>query len=384
MSIISMDLVNKGYDLRLNKGMCTNFLAVFNDIYNRIPLVENNYRGIVKGSSGTLLCCVQRYLITREVRDRDEIYALVDKMTSLPVSQFSLGYGLAGFAWVISLIQKFDLFENVDEWLTDFESVLEKHYCLMLYKKDVDYFRGASGILFYFLERGLLNKGIVKSFIDCLYERESGICPSYYINRDKSNINLGTPHGITGIILILLRLKELGENMVDSLILELLEELLSLRRTDRSYNFPRTVFGKDESPSIVAWCYGDLMASYSILKAGLLFDKKKYIDLVYPILTDLAQREDCSNNLSLCHGYNSSSLVFRKMFELTNNKALHIASIKWQNIAMSTFQMKYEKYRNNQLNADYFEDESLFYGFSGFLLSFNGSFYRACEKSLLL
>lgn len=360
-----------------------NFLNDFRVLYDKLPLQKkDDFIGIVKGCTGTLLCCIQRYIHSGE--NKGEIYTITNKIISQPVSFFSLGYGLAGLGWMINVLKKFNLFDNIDEWLNDFETELEKCYHLMLYNKDLDYFRGASGILFYFLKKDRLNKEIAKSYIDCLYEREKGIRPNYYIDRNKNNINLGTPHGITGVILILLLLKEQGENFVDSLLIDLLEELLSFKKSNDLYYFPGTVSDDDESLSYLTWCYGDLMATYAILKAGILLEKRKYLDIVYPMLIKLSFREDCPNNLTLCHGYTSLTLVFRKMFEITNNKLLYNSSLKWQKMAIKTFYANFENYQKNKVNVDYFENMSLFYGFPGFLLSFDRLFRKDCESILLL
>ncbi len=368
-------------------GTDNDFRPFFSSLYDKQSAIDKErFQGIVQGSSGALLCLIQHYLFTHEEKFKEEIYALIDKTTSRPFSNPSLGYGIAGFAWVISLVEKFKLFESMDEWLNDIDKVLEQYYYLMLYKKDLDYFRGASGILFYFIERDRLSNIKVESFIDCLREREKGIPPSYYIDRDRNSINLGTPHGITGVILILLLIKEQKGGIVDFLIVELLEELLSYKKANKPYLFPRSVTDKDEeeAPSIIAWCYGDLMASYVILKAGLMLGRKKYIHFANQMLNELVKREDCQDNLILCHGYTSTSLVFNKMFELTNNEMLNNASIKWHKRSVNAFYIKFERYKKYQLFEDYFENASLFYGYSGFLLSFGGMFRKGCEKALLL
>ena len=242
-------------------GTDINFLYYLDILYDERLNKEKGYNGIARGSSGLLLCSVQRYVETREIEDKNEVYTLIDRLTCQPINYCSFGYGLAGFAWIINSIKKVDLYKNVNEWLEEYDTILEKYYQLMLYKKDLDYFRGASGILFYFLERGFLHKNIIKPYVDCLHERENGILPSYYIGRDKNNINLGTPHGITGVILILLKIKEQGVYPVDSLIMDLLDELLSFQRIECSYHFPGTVSGENESESGLAWCYGDFLVN---------------------------------------------------------------------------------------------------------------------------
>lgn len=349
-----------------------------------LTIQSEDCSGIVHGISGVLMCTIQDFVNTKEIKSKNQIYDLIDELTSQPIDKLSFGYGLTGLAWIISISKKYNLFENIDAWLEEYNVVLEKYYYYMLYQKNLDYFKGASGILFYFLEAGYLRKKLVDAFLDCLQERENGIPPSYYIERNRSHINLGTPHGLNGVILILLRLKEHGEEATDTLIINLLDEFLSYKKDGYPYHFPGAVSEKEESGTGLAWCYGDLMASYALLKAGLLLHKEKYTNLAQPILTDLIHREDCSDKLVLCHGYTSTSMVLRKMHELTNNKSLLNASTKWQKLAIETFNYKYKMYQEKGLYSSYFENRSLFYGFSGILLSFGKIFYRECERSLLL
>lgn len=359
-------------------------LSNFDIIYDKLsPFDKDGCCGIVKGYLGTLLCCVNLYLETKERKYQKEIYKQIDYLLDLPIKYFSLGYGLAGLAWVISLIKKFNFFDNAEEWLHGYNTILKKYYYLMLNSKDLDYFRGASGLLFYFLGRKSLPQTMISLFIDCLYERKQGIAPSYYIERNRSNINLGTPHGITGIVLILLLIKEKGNKYVDILLHELLNELLSFRRENCAYYFPGTVSEEGESESGLAWCYGDLMATYAILKAGLLLNNRKYTDLAQSIIKKLIIREDCSDKLVLCHGYTSTSMILGKMYVLTNNKALYTASIKWQKLSIEAFQLRLKNYQTNREHAEYFQNQSLFYGFPGILLSCSKTFKSDCESLLL-
>ncbi len=345
---------------------------------------DNEYCGLVQGNIGLLLCYAQEYICSHQEKYKNKMYALVEELLNNTIRFFSLGYGLAGVGWVFNLIRQFELFDNLDDWLDDFELELEGYYYMKLQNGDLDYFRGASGILFYFLEKGNITKKMINAYINCLLERDRSICPSYYIEGDRTNINLGIPHGITGVILVLLLLKENGEKAVDSLINDLLNELLSYKRIDKSYHFPAIVSQKKELPSGLAWCYGDLMISYALLKAGILLNNNKYSQIVEPVLQSLIIREDCPKKLTLCHGYVSTALVFERMYKMTNISSLRRAGKKWQDKAVFEFTQRYKLYVLHKKYADYFENASLFYGFSGFLLSQNFVFKKECERAMLL
>ncbi|MCC8145862.1 MAG: hypothetical protein LIO93_05360, partial [Bacteroidales bacterium] len=187
-----------------------------------------------------------------------------------------------------------------------------------------------------------------------------------------TEINLGVPHGITGILLLLLLIKEKNILNVDDQILKLAKLLLSFQRTDfDECSFPsKIVEGKEWMRSYISWCYGDLTTAYALLKTGILLDIKEYKELSLTILHKTIKREDYfHDSLVLCHGYVSNALIYNKIYELTQDKCFLNVTDNWKSLAKDLFEKQYNSFLERNEHNEFFEDSSLFYGFPGLFLA---------------
>ena len=74
------------------------------------------YCGIILGSAGVILSLAGLYHTNRDIRFLDKLYRILDEEAENNRHNFSLGYGVAGLAWSISLLDD-KLLENKHEWL---------------------------------------------------------------------------------------------------------------------------------------------------------------------------------------------------------------------------------------------------------------------------
>ena len=123
--------------------------------------------------------------------------------------------------------------------------------------------------------------------------------------------------------------------------------LLENRFTKRERSFFPSVMKRDEEKidSGIAWCYGDLMASYALLKAGILLKHSYYREVGYQMLLQLNERTDyVKNDLCLCHGHSSLILIYKRIYELTCDKSFRQRHLFWQEKTKMLLEVKITEY----------------------------------------
>ena len=341
----------------------------------------NNKLGMVDGSIGELaaLLYIQKLSKSQEALDlfSDRLSAIIGS----PIHNYSLGYGLASLGWLINLIQQENLSTEAiaDIDTEEINAILERKLYLMIDARNFDYFKGSLGLLYYLSqidnEQDYFNrtaKYFVNEIEQCLKERyDFSILRSYAGVRERV-INIGTPHGLTGILLILLIIREKRADLCpDNTILNFAEIIISHKfgESKRSF-FPAFVHldGKKESSGI-AWCYGDLMIAYALFKTNKLLDRHEYFNLASEILKNIFRRLDFSaTELCLCHGLPSLYYIFKGLYNLSQIAECKSTAEKiYQKLEQQFFQ-KSDKLKDDE--EDYlFKKSSLFYGYSATLLT---------------
>ena len=337
--------------------------------------------GIVNGNCGLMLLYAQLYSLTKNEYYLDELYKESDCAIGKCKGDYSLGYGLAGISWTISLLCQLQLFSDAEDWLLEADSLLEDAYFQKIREQNIDYYKGALGILFYFLNKEDYPSdklddciAIFCEYVSKRHRREDWMERKFDFKEREyyEAINLGVPHGITGVLLLLLLIKEKRGANIDSLIETILELLLGFEneQTHDLCHFP-SAYRKDVTRhfSTIGWCYGDLMIGYAALKAGILLHNSKYVDWGMNILTESTYRDShYGENLVLCHGFTSLSHVYHSIYTKTGNKIFEVRSSHWRNKSLSLFEHRYQKYKKEGKDS-FFENPSLFFGVSGFFLS---------------
>lgn len=302
---------------------------------------------------------------------------LIDEELSKDDYFFDLGYGLAGFCLALEWTNQMDrLYGQTDE----IDGLFMQEYRLALAKNNLDYFKGASRYLFYFLmhKHGKDCLGqLIEQYVSRLEKNENGVDNHSHYFQDESPdkfINMGTPHGMTGILLLLLLAAEQGYTSIVSRPIQRCCKFLLNNRLPQGYRacFPSTVKPNGEmSDSGIAWCYGDLMAAYALLKAGILLAERSYTDFAYQVLTHSLQRTDyVRNDLCLCHGHSSLIVIYKAIYQLTNDNRFLKQSSFWNEKTKVVLNDKLEAARKGDENAILFlQNPSLLAGFPGCFLS---------------
>ena len=342
--------------------------------------IENKQKniGIVQGSAGLALCCAHYYTITQDGKYYQWMEKLLLDASDNSNRNFSLGYGLAGFAWSIKQIAELDLLEGVNDWISAINTQLIAGFVIRARQRDVDFFSGLAGILHYFLLTGSIPK--IEDFANAFIEIIDKMIKSNDFRKvgydSEGNqlkvINLGIPHGIAGWVLLLLIIKEKNIHDTSSQINSLVNALLSYRHSkDKSCVFPSIIFENEiVDAHHIGWCYGDLVTSYTLLKAAYALDRKDLEELAFEIIDRTLNRTDIDvDELNLCHGYISVSVLFQKLYNLTGQARFDELSKKWHSQAEEVFKKGYAEYQETGKHSEYFEETSLFMGFPAFFLS---------------
>lgn len=356
--------------------MNTFYIKSFDFCYKRLRVADiQNSHGLVRGEVGVLLCLHSLFKITKENKYLDEMYGTLNLLIEKFNNDFSLGYGIPALAWILELTeQKALLGDQIDE----LDEILEREFFLMIDKNNLDFYNGALGILFYFSQKAVYER--LDMLISCFENRvnlniETGDLYSSFREKDGSAstvINMGTPHGITGILLLLLILREKGYTNLDQIIRKTSNLLLGYCSSSNSRPFfPSTIrrngqymFGR------IAWCYGDLMGAYAVFKTGILLNEEQYMQIGYRMLKSVSNGTDyLKSDLCLCHGHASFAHIYQNAFHLTGKEEFSQLAIDWQNRTKRLFKIKFTEYSQKQSSDKIFEDPSLFIGFSGIFMS---------------
>lgn len=347
------------------------------DLCSRYRKSNPTYKsiGLVSGSSASVLCFYYLHEITNNHKYKEQLSQLIEEQLEGINSQFNLSSGLSALCLVLYWIEQDYL---LSEQIEEIDLLIEKEYNLSLSKNDMDYFHGASGYLFYFMmtKRCKRLDILIAKYIRQVSEnfnKNDWYTPFYLKDANPTMVvNMGTPHGITGILLLLLITHESGYQVVTPTIVKVCDFLLENRFAKKKTSFFPSVIKRngEKIDSGIAWCYGDLMASYAILKAGVLLNHSYYKEVGYQMLLQLNKRTDyLKNDLCLCHGHSSLILIYKSIYELTCDKLFWQRHLFWYEKAKMLLETKLAEYKQGRNFDLFFENLSLFAGFPGSFLS---------------
>lgn len=355
--------------------------------------------GICRGEVGIAYLCSIMYDLTNDAKYKEWSSKAIGLLLikNAHFKEHSLGYGMAAVYWLFAYLEKKGLITGANEFLNECKDNLTAECKKMISRNDLDYFSGALGILFALNESNMLSEELFFLFNSAICDRYSEKNPhrlDYEIYPDDSvrilGFNLGTPHGLTGIVLFLLQLKEKKQFQVDDSIGMILDLFVYIKQNRMNGAlFPMSLRNNisDNIPSHLAWCYGNLTIIYAFKKAGISLGDPLYSQYADEILAETINQTGCKyNNLTLCHGINSVALMFAKLHDLFGTDKLRDKADYWHTNAEIALCQAYDGYLNKDSNKDIFEDASLINGFPGTALYFlsKGKYIDVDWRFLLL
>jgi lantibiotic modifying enzyme len=157
-------------------------------------------------------------------------------------------------------------------------------------------------------------------------ERDRGTYPD-------GNYNLGVAHGVPGVIPILAEAVVAGID-ADALLDQSVAWLLAQRMPAESpCSFAYTVApGSEFRPTRVAWCYGDLGVSVSLLSTARLVGNREWETAAIEVGRKVAARpveEAGVVDAGLCHGGFGNAHLFNRLYHATGVEDFAAAARVW-------------------------------------------------------
>lgn len=162
---------------------------------------------------------------------------------------------------------------------------------------------------------------------------------------EQQAVPFGIAHGICGLVLVLLELKEVLDNeklrALIKISLDFMQRLFRpYEKSERFFLFPRAVslggssLQQEKTNENIGWCSSDVSVIYTFLRAGDQLEDKGISQFANRILSDFLNFDQTSlpiYNVNLCHGSAGMALLYQKCFEITNIPDCFNASQFWLN-----------------------------------------------------
>ncbi len=350
----------------------------FNICYNSYLKHEDEKIGFcMHGATGLALCAHE---LAIELDDKDflnkEVVIRERQFNSL-VKDPSIGYGLSSMQFYLNSLSERDSFY---EDIYEIEEVNKAFFNSALKSQCFDYYSGASGILLTFLVSN--NRSEIGSMIDSYVKSLNNMFASNSIYTDSygedgvvKGVNLGTAHGFTGILLVLLKAYELGyKDNTRATINSLLHFIRSFEANFKSFicHYPQFVTKDDNKayPSLTAFCYGDLMITYAFLKAGKLLGIDEYTEYGSGLAREFLMRTDVyGQQLCLCHGLSSIMVLLKYFYHYTGDKQYDNRKDMYYNDIILLFKSYLSDYTKSSEVKGFITNPSLFMGITGAIIA---------------
>lgn len=292
------------------------------------------------GDLGVLIFYATMYKYGKEETYKEKAKKLLEKLLTV-FSDYELpsGFleGFEGILYTVQYLHKCNIIEDT-QIVEDLEEYLLQTLKMDFNTNNYDPLHGSIGKLLYFINSESKSKEeveeIVNLFLESLYknreEEDQNIF--WYDSYEKGQmVNLGTAHGITGVLIFLLRLKELEfkNPILDTLIEGILKSLNSYKSDiPNTSKYPNFVT-KEKSRSVnintrLGWCSGDLGISYALLYASKVLKrgdlKKEVVEMMKSIISTLISTSKLDHyeeysffDTGFCHGISGITYMLQKM-----------------------------------------------------------------------
>lgn len=345
--------------------------------------------GLINGKCGVSIFYLYLWIYTRKEVYKHKALKILEQAAE-EINQdninFSFATGLSGIAWTIEHFKNNGLIDNnASDILGDLENACFRVSLNLLEHENFDYLHGGLGFGIYCLEKTCADeqKSMLSKMVQIIINKsrtiKSGRAWEAKFNKrkaDSTEFNLGISHGIPSIIYFLIKVQPL---ITDEKIID--ESIAWLKGVFYKENIvskiPERIIDGLKSPEIskLAWCYGDLGVSTSLLYAKLY--QEIDLDFLNVALNTLKRinYEDLANmETGLCHGVSGLAFMYAKLYYLSNIPDFKIATDM-------CFSVLTDKQMNEIDNIDFLD------GLSGIGLSYLSALSHECagwDKILLL
>jgi lantibiotic biosynthesis protein len=312
------------------KKLAEEKILLINNILAKNTSVHHGFLG---GSLGLLYYYYHAYAVLQNDTILQEAETLLAKVfedindTGNGMNGSLFGNGAAGFAYTVNYLQQNGLINfDIESEFADVEKHLFNAAKDLITKDDIDYLHGALGMVHYFTTRAE-ESPVVKEYLNVLV---SEICLKAIVTKDgvwfknysldrlkfSNTVDFGLAHGLTGILLILIKAwqflenKDQAEEIITKGIQYILANQMPLDEENMEYSFFPTTLNNDSNVlhriNRLGWCYGDINQVLLLYRAGKLFGNNYYTEKADAIGFKTTERKSEESTLStdahFCHG----------------------------------------------------------------------------------
>lgn len=345
------------------KAALEEYLFPIAGVLDRTPLTPD---GLLMGNLGKALyyCYLARHTgspghAAAGNRLVEEIFGRVLDGTSRLWRRNSLTSGMAGFGWALTALAEDGL---LDDYFSGFLEKVERRMAqempAMIADNDLDFMHSSVGMLAYLIERTGAHGALVpqvEAWIAALAEKLEAhpaggafLRNEYFLKKtkfgpsvDPSDVNLRLPHGLSGILLVLLKAyeRDIARPAVRHIVEQGVAYLLTTMQPEhpddgREHVFPSNVFvalppGHERNRSMyrlrLAWCYGDLNQALLLYRAGQCLGHPAWVAIADRVglatLRKKSYQDTLIGDVSLCHGSAGAARFYEALYRLSGQAA---------------------------------------------------------------
>jgi lantibiotic modifying enzyme len=371
------------------------------EIHQIIGTYKAQHSGLTGGMSGIMLYYSYLYQIENKkeylLTIENILDTIFDNVASSKDIYFSYSAGLAGIGCVVEYIAKNNILDiDTNDCLSELDNVLITVLQNNLSILDLDFLHGDLGIILYLAEISYRNPGIIKilqQFVNKLFQiaewnKEDSVKWKFSNTmKRKSEYNISLSHGMSAVVITLLRLKNIGlqnkylDSLINSSINYILSQTIDFKKYGSYFSYLAIESEDDIRKSRLAWCYGDLGISIMLWEASILMHNNLWKEKAVEILLFAAtERKNLSENhvfdAGLCHGSAGIAHIFYRMWINTQIIEFKRAMEYWFGVTLKMAKYKdglagYKTYCFSKNSHWYMNDFSFLEGITGIGMALN-------------
>lgn len=375
--------------------------------------------GLLSGKSGVSLFMfyISRYFASNEYERFAQklLESTFDDINSKP-SLFTYCGGLAGVGWCVDhLSENCFIEQNNIEVLNDLDGYLFEAMSTFLSQKNFDFLHGATGIVFYFLDRLKYSNEVQKYlslYLEELYNyaiideknKTAKIISNVMDENDKPKqvYNLSLSHGMSSVIIILCKMypylliqndKTKCKKMIEYFTNYILtNEMVPDEITFSRYpSWVELNANAENNYGRLAWCYGDIGNGLSFYNAYKVVNNELYLKKANEIFESLLHRKSAIiqgiKDTGLCHGTSGIAIISNRLCKSYGMEYDEVTDY-WFNLSLDYYKEKgLRGFGMFTYNEGYKDEISILNGTSGIglgLLSCINKEYMNWDRMLLL
>ena len=283
----------------------------------------------------------------------------------------SLASGITGLCLALTILVEDDCIDfDLEENISNYDEYLVTRSREELKNRDVDFLHQSLGVVYYFTTRKLTPaiKTILENFADDIFgasiRDEHG---TRFLNssgpRSGTSFDLSIAHGLAGILLILLKIYNLGikQEEIKIFVLEGVKYILKFYIKNPDPNKQQSMFalGVDTDAEVaqysnmLAWCYGDMNQLALLLSVSKAFGMNDWDDIIENVTKRLCKRtveESLIRDSHFCHGASGVCYLFQYLYDISGNKEFLKAKANW--LDETIIHLKKDLKENNYKNKE--------------------------------